>query len=204
VHIPDGLLSPPVIAATYLGFIAVLAYSLRNLKEFPEEKIPLLGLFAAGIFAAQMVNFPIIGGVSGHLLGGALVAVILGPHAAFIVMTTVLLIQTFFFGDGGITALGANILNMGAVGAYLGYYIYQKISKVKEELGIALAAWLSVVIGAALTAIEIGVSGNVPFTKVFSLMVAYHSIIGIGEALITLAVIKAVKGKVASIGGVPT
>ena len=113
MHIPDGLLSMPVIVVTYAIMIAVVVYSAKKLKNLPENKIPLLGLFAAGIFAAQMVNFPIIGGVSGHLLGATLVAILLGPYAAVLVMTAVLIIQTLLFGDGGITALGANILNMG-------------------------------------------------------------------------------------------
>ncbi len=113
LHIPDGLLSMPVIVVTYAIMIAVVVYSAKKLKNLPENKIPLLGLFAAGIFAAQMVNFPIIGGVSGHLLGATLVAILLGPYAAVLVMTAVLIIQTLLFGDGGITALGANILNMG-------------------------------------------------------------------------------------------
>lgn len=120
MHIPDGLLSAPVIVITYAITVLAVLYASKKLRNFPEERIPpLLGLFAAGIFAAQMVNFPIIGGgVSGHLLGGAtLVAIILGPpHASVIVMTSVLLIQTLLFGDGGITAIGANILNMGSWG----------------------------------------------------------------------------------------
>ncbi|MCO6041525.1 energy-coupling factor ABC transporter permease [Thermococcus alcaliphilus] len=203
MHIPDGLLSLPVIVVTYAVTIGILAYSLRKLKDFPEEKIPLLGLFAAGIFAAQMVNFPIIGGVSGHLLGAVLVAVLLGPYAAVLVMTTVLLIQTLLFGDGGITAIGANILNMGIVGAFVGYWIYSKLKNFNEAFGIALASWSAVVLGAFLTSIEIGISHSLPFGKVLGLMVGYHAVIGIGEALITLFVVNALKSKLPEIGGVP-
>lgn len=176
MHIPDGLLSTPVIVVTYAITILAVAYSSRKLKEMPEEKIPLLGLFAAGIFAAQMVNFPIIGGVSGHLLGATLVAVLLGPpYAAVIVMTSVLLIQTLLFGDGGITAIGANILNMGLIGAFIGYWVYSRLKSIHEGFAMGLAAWLSVVLGAALASVEIGLSHSLPFTKVLSLMVGYHA-----------------------------
>ncbi len=203
MHIPDGLLSMPMIIITYAITIMGIVYSLRKLKNFPEDKIPLLGLFAAGVFAAQMVNFPIIGGVSGHLLGATLVAILLGPYAAILVMTAVLIIQTLLFGDGGITAMGANILNMGIVGASLGYATYSKLKDMNEVIAIGFASWLSVVVGATLTAIEIGLSKSLPFMKVLTLMIGYHVIIGIGEAILTLFIIKAVKTKLPEIGGVP-
>lgn len=203
MHIPDGLLSVPMIIITYAITITGIVYSLRKLKNFPEDKIPLLGLFAAGVFAAQMVNFPIIGGVSGHLLGATLVAILLGPYATVLVMTAVLIIQTLLFGDGGITAIGANILNMGIVGAFLGYTVYLKLKTINESLAIGLASWLSVVVGATLTAIEIGLSKSLPFMKVLTLMISYHAIIGIGEAILTLFIIKAIKAKLPDVGGVP-
>ena len=203
MHIPDGLLSTPVIAVTYAITIAGIAYAARKLRDFPEEKIPLLGLFSAGIFAAQMVNFPIIGGVSGHLLGAALAAITLGPYAAVIVMTSVLLIQTLLFGDGGITAIGANILNMGLIGAFIGYALYTKLRDINETLAMGLSAWLSVVLGATLASVEIGLSHSLPFLKVLALMVSYHSIIGIGEAILTVMIVHAVRAKLPSIEGVP-
>ncbi|USG99748.1 energy-coupling factor ABC transporter permease [Thermococcus argininiproducens] len=203
MHIPDGLLSFPVIVITYAITIACVGYSLRRLKDYPEDKIPLLGLFAAGIFAAQMVNFPIIGGVSGHLLGAVLVAVLLGPYAAVVVMTAVLLIQTLLFGDGGITAIGANILNMGILGAFVGYWVYSKLKSTNKTLAIGLASWLAVVLGALLTSVEIGISHSLPFGKLLTLMIGYHAIIGIGEALITLSVVQALRAKLPEIGGVP-
>ncbi|WP_258084800.1 energy-coupling factor ABC transporter permease [Thermococcus thermotolerans] len=203
MHIPDGLLSTPVIVITYAITIAGIAYAAKKLRNFPEEKIPLLGLFAAGIFAAQMVNFPIIGGVSGHLLGATLVAIVLGPYAAVIVMTAVLLIQTLLFGDGGITAIGANILNMGLIGAFIGYTVYTKLKSISETFAIALASWLSVVLGATLAAVEIGLSHSLPFLKVLTLMAGYHSIIGIGEAILTVLIVYAVRAKLPSIEGVP-
>ncbi|NJE06259.1 cobalamin biosynthesis protein [Thermococcus sp. M36] len=203
MHIPDGLLSMPVIVITYAVTIAGIAYALRKLRDFPEERLPLLGLFAAGIFAAQMVNFPIIGGVSGHLLGATLVAILLGPYAAVIVMTAVLLIQTLLFGDGGITAIGANILNMGLIGAFIGYGVYSKLKNTNETLAIAFASWLSVVLGAGMTAVEIGLSKSLPFMKVLSLMLGYHAIIGIGEAILTVVIVHAVRAKLPSVEGVP-
>ncbi|NJE62283.1 energy-coupling factor ABC transporter permease [Thermococcus sp. 21S7] len=203
MHIPDGLLSTPVIVITYAITIAGIAYAVRKLRDFPEEKIPLLGLFAAGIFAAQMVNFPIIGGVSGHLLGATLVAIMLGPYAAVIVMTAVLLIQTLLFGDGGITAIGANILNMGLIGAFIGYAVYTKLKRINETVAMGFAAWLSVVLGAALASVEIGLSHSLPFLKVLTLMVGYHSIIGIGEAILTVLIVYAVRARLPSIEGVP-
>lgn len=203
MHIPDGLLSAPVIVITYAITLAVVVYSLKKLKNYPEEKIPLLGLFAAGIFAAQMVNFPIVSGVSGHLLGATLVAVLLGPYAAVLVMTSVLLIQTLLFGDGGVTAIGANILNMGILGAFLGYAIYTKLRGMNEGFALALASWSAVVLGASLASIEIGLSHSLPFIKVLSLMVGYHAIIGFGEALITVFVVRAVRTKLPEAGGVP-
>lgn len=203
MHIPDGLLSTPLIVVTYAITILAVAYSSRKLKEIPEEKIPLLGLFAAGIFAAQMVNFPIIGGVSGHLLGATLAAVLLGPYAAVIVMTSVLLIQTLLFGDGGITAIGANILNMGLIGAFIGYWVYRGLKNINEGFAMGLAAWFSVVLGAALASVEIGLSHSLPFTKVLSLMVGYHAIIGIGEAVLTVLIVYAVRARLPEIEGVP-
>ncbi|AFL94671.1 cobalt ABC transporter permease, CbiM [Thermococcus cleftensis] len=188
---------------TYAITIAGIAYAVRKLRNFPEEKIPLLGLFAAGIFAAQMVNFPIIGGVSGHLLGATLVAIMLGPYAAVIVMTAVLLIQTLLFGDGGITAIGANILNMGLIGAFIGYAVYTKLKDINETLAMGLASWLSVVLGAALASVEIGLSHSLPFLKVLTLMVGYHSIIGIGEAVLTVLIVHAIRAKLPSVEGVP-
>ncbi|CAI1491890.1 ABC-type Co2+ transport system, permease component [Thermococcus nautili] len=203
MHIPDGLLSTPIIIVTYAITILGVAYSARKLRGLPEEKIPLLGLFAAGIFAAQMVNFPIIGGVSGHLLGATLVAILLGPYASVIVMTAVLLIQTLLFGDGGITAIGANILNMGLVGAFIGYGVYLKLRNINETLAMGFASWLSVVLGATLASIEIGLSHSLPFTKVLALMVGYHSIIGIGEAVLTVLIVNALRAKLPSLEGVP-
>ncbi|AEH24393.1 cobalamin biosynthesis protein m [Pyrococcus yayanosii CH1] len=150
-----------------------------------------------------MVNFPIIGGVSGHLLGATLVAVLLGPYAAVIVMTAVLLIQTLLFGDGGITALGANILNMGLIGAFIGYAIYSRLRGINEAFAMGIAAWTSVVLGAVMASIEIGVSKSVPFLKVLTLMTGYHAVRGIGEAILTVLIAQAIRMKLPEVKGVP-
>ena len=121
MHIPDGLLSTPVTLATYLISGPAVYLAAKKMEKEDEEKIPLLGLAAAAIFVAQMVNFPVMSGVSGHLLGATLIAILFGPSASVLVMSSVLIIQTLLFGDGGITALGANILNMGIIGAFVGY-----------------------------------------------------------------------------------
>lgn len=203
MHIPDGLLSLPVALATYAITVAVVAYSLRKLRDFPEERIPLLGLFGAGVFAAQMVNFPIVGGVSGHLLGAVLLTVLVGPYAAVVIMSAVLLVQTLLFGDGGVMAIGANVLNMGILGAFLGHRVYAGLKRINEGLAIGAASWLAVVLGAALASVEIGLSHNVPFTKLLTLMVGYHALIGIGEAVITLFVVNALRTRLPEVGGVP-
>jgi cobalt/nickel transport system permease protein len=148
------------------------------------------------VFAAQMFNFPVSSGTSGHLLGGVLAAVLLGPWAGAIVISTVLVIQSLFFADGGMFALGANIINMAGLGAIGGYYIYYWLKKlIKGESGryvaAAIAAWASVVLASSLCAIEIGLSGTFPLMDVLKAMVKVHAVIGIAEALITVAAIGA-------------
>ena len=196
MHIPDGLLSTPVIAGTYLITAGTVLYASKKAKDIPEEKLPLLGLTAAAIFVAQMVNFPVMAGVSGHLLGAALVAILFGPYASVLVMTAVLIIQTFLFGDGGVTALGANIFNMGIIGAFVGYYTYHYLKKTGTYLASFLAGWISVMLGALAASIEIGISGIVPFVPFLTLMLTYHSVIGVIEGVLTMVLVKALQGEV--------
>ena len=153
-----------------------------------------MGIISALIFALQMINFPILGGTSGHLLGGALAAIILGPHAGAIVIAVVLIVQAFVFMDGGVTALGANIFNMAIVGVYGSYLIYWLISKISKSkiiffTAVALASWLSVVIASFFAALELGISGTYALGITIKAMVGVHMIIGIGEAVITVAII---------------
>ncbi len=125
MHIADGIMAPPIWVLGYIIAVPVLAYAIRRTRDdLGEAQVPLLGVLAAGIFVAQMLNFPIGGGTTGHLIGAALAAILLGPYAMILIITVVLIIQALLFGDGGITALGLNILNMAIVGGGVAYLIY--------------------------------------------------------------------------------
>ena len=197
LHIPDGYLSLPVSLVTGAIAITLIALSLNQVQsQYKERTVPLMGVSAAFIFAAQMINFPIIGGTSGHLMGGTLAAVLLGPWAGSLVMSVVFIVQTVIFQDGGLTALGANITIMGLVGTFGGYYLYRIIRNLVGShtwLGMsvstAIASWLSVVAAAAICALLLALSDTVPLALAMPAMLAWHLMIGIGEAMITLAVI---------------
>ncbi|MET0513299.1 MAG: energy-coupling factor ABC transporter permease [Thermoleophilaceae bacterium] len=199
MHIPDGFLSPGVAAIAGVLAIAAVAYGLRVANvELDEARVPLLGVLAAFIFAVQMLNFPIIGGTSGHLLGATLAAVLLGPWLACLVMAVVLIVQAFVFADGGISALGANVLNMGVLGALLAGYLVLASEKVLPHtrsafLGtVAVVSWLAVMVGATVTSVELAVSDTVALRTVLPAMLGVHSFIGVGEAVITVAAVAAV------------
>jgi cobalt/nickel transport system permease protein len=193
LHIPDGFLSLPISLVTGLFAIGLIALCLNRVQsEYQERTVPVMGVCAAFIFAAQMINFPIPGGTSGHLLGGALAGVLLGPWAGSLVLAVVFIVQAVLFQDGGITVLGANIFNMGLVGTFGGYYLYQAIRKALGwnswggiGAGTAIAAWTSVVVASIICAIELGLSGTVPLNVALVAMVSWHLLIGIGEAVIT-------------------
>lgn len=195
MHIPDGFLTMNTWIPAWLISAAGISYSVRIASQKLKEKlIPLMGVMSAFIFAAQMLNFPVAGGTSGHLLGGVLAAILLGPFSAAIVISVVLIIQCLVFQDGGITALGANILNMSIMGTMVGYLVYKLIRKaIKGNKGIIvsafISAWFSVVVASASCAFELAISRTSPFGIVFPAMVGIHAIIGIGEGLITLLVI---------------
>jgi cobalt/nickel transport system permease protein len=199
LHTPDGFLSAGVAAACGLAAIAAVAYGLRVANvELDEARVPLLGVLAAFIFAAQMLNFPIAGGTSGHFLGATLAAVLLGPWLACLVMAVVLVVQAFAFADGGISALGANVLNMGVLGALLAGFVVVAAMKVLPHTRAAflslvgIVSWLAVMAGAAATSIELAVSGTVPLGTSLPAMLGVHSLIGIGEAVITAVAVGAV------------
>jgi len=197
LHIPDGYLSLPVSLVTGAIAIILIALSLTQVQsEYQERTVPLMGVSAAFIFAAQMINFPIVGGTSGHLMGGTLAAILLGPWAGSLVMAVVFIVQTVVFQDGGLTALGANITIMGLVGTFGGYYLYQLVrnllgrhSWLGMSVSTAIASWLSVVVAAAICAILLAISDTVPLDVAMTAMLAWHLMIGIGEAMITLAVV---------------
>ena len=154
LHIPDGFLSLPVALVFWALTILFVWLAIRNTRgELGERQIPLMGVMAAFIFAAQMINFPVAGGTSGHLLGGALAAIILGPWAAILVMTAVIAVQALVFQDGGLIVMGANIFNMGILTALIGYGLYRGAANRGRGTKLAtagVAAWLSVLAGALL------------------------------------------------------
>jgi cobalt/nickel transport system permease protein len=195
MHIPDGFLAPSVWGTSWLISGGGIGYCIKKTNAALKDKtVPLMGVMAAFIFAAQMLNFPVMGGTSGHLLGGVLAAVLLGPYAGAIVLTCVLIVQCLIFQDGGLTSLGANILNMAIIGTMGGYGVYRIISRTlpsKKSLltGIAVAAWFSVLAAASLCAIELAASGTSPLKVVLPAMAGVHTLIGIGEAIITTLVI---------------
>ena len=198
MHIPDGFLDGKTLALTGALSAGGLAVAARQVnRTLPRNKIPLMGLGAAFVFAAQMLNFPVAGGTSGHLLGGVLAAVLLGPGAAAIVIACVLMVQALLFSDGGVLALGANIFNMSFVGAVAGYAIYKLALRFSSGLrgrltAIFFAAWCSTVLAAATCAGELTLSGTLPAGVVFPAMLGVHALIGIGEGLITSLVIVAI------------
>lgn len=191
LHIPDGFLSIFISILFWLTTILILGIAVRRTQgELSERQIPLMGVMAAFIFAAQMINFPVAGGTSGHLLGGALAAITLGPWAGMLVMAAVVSIQALIFQDGGLVVLGANIFNMGIMTVVIGYGLYRAARGRgrRTKLGVAaLAAWLSVLAGALLTAFQLWLSGTSVLRVVFPAMMGVHALIGLGEALITVA-----------------
>jgi cobalt/nickel transport system permease protein len=195
MHIPDGFLSLPVSLLTWAFSLLLIVISLKRVeKDYQEKAVPLMGVCAAFIFAAQMINFPIPGGTSGHLLGGTLAGILLGPWAGSFVMTVVFIVQALLFQDGGLTALGANIFNMGLIGTFGGYYLYKAVRSLfgfsrwrGMAMGTAIAAWASVVMAAFMCSVQLAVSGTVPLQVALFAMLSWHFVIGIGEALITLA-----------------
>ena len=198
MHIPDGFLSTEVAVACWVPAAVAVGVGLKRANvELDERRVPLLGVTAAFVFAAQMLNFPVAGGTSGHFLGAALAAILLGPWQACLVMSVVLVTQSFVFADGGVTALGANVLNMGVIGALLVgglMFAAQRVLPGRRAL-LAVAgvgAWLAVVAGAVACSFELALSGTVPLGTVLPAMLGVHVLIGIGEAVITVAAVSAV------------
>jgi cobalt/nickel transport system permease protein len=195
MHIPDGFLDAKTLALTGALSAGGLAVAARQVnRTLPRNKIPLMGLGAAFVFAAQMLNFPVAGGTSGHLLGGVLAGVLLGPGAAAIVIACVLTVQALLFSDGGVLALGANIFNMAFIGAMVGYTIYSAVFRFLPGLrgriaAVFFAAWCSTVLASLTCAGELALSGTLAAAVVFPAMLGTHALIGIGEGLITSLVI---------------
>jgi len=196
MHIPDGFLNVTTTATTFAVSVGGIANAVRMAnKKLGEKHVPLMGVLAAFIFAAQVLNFPIIGGTSGHLIGAALAAVLLGPWASVIIMSCVLIAQSLIFQDGGLLALGANILNMGILASFSGYYTYRLATLVFSDsrrgrlIGGFAGGWVSVFIASIAAAIELALSGVSPVEVVLPAMAGLHALIGVGEGLITAAVL---------------
>ncbi len=195
MHIPDGFLTASTWVPAWVLSAGGIGYCLRKTGEILRDRmIPLMGVMAAFIFAAQMLNFPVVGGTSGHLLGGVLAAVLLGPYAGALVITVVLIVQCFVFQDGGVTALGANVFNMAIVGAMGGYFLYGFLRRgIKGTAGLivgaGVAAWASVVVASIVCAVELALSGTSPIRIALPAMAGIHALIGIGEAIITCLVV---------------
>jgi cobalt/nickel transport system permease protein len=191
MHIPDGFLSLVISLVLWAITIVTVGIAIsKTNKSLGEKQIPLMGIMAAFIFAAQMLNFPVAGGTSGHFLGGALAAMVLGPWAGILVMTAVIAVQGLLFQDGGLLVMGANIFNMGLLTAIIGFGLYRAAigrSKGTRLVVAGVAAWLAVVAAAFLTSLELWLSGTSRLEIVLPAMLGVHVFIGLGEALITVA-----------------
>ncbi|MFA6524901.1 MAG: energy-coupling factor ABC transporter permease [Patescibacteria group bacterium] len=221
MHIPDGFLGPNTSASLITAAVAAVSFAVSRVKRkffvkkeilalatpegaqfstvkktsvlsgYGKDKLLRMATIASFVFATQMLNFPVANGTSGHLLGGVLAAVLLGPLEALIVISAVLVIQSIFFADGGLVALGANIFNMGIIGTIAGFYCYKGIRKIVKFklLSVFIAGWLSVVLASIATSLELAISNTIALNLVIPAMVKTHALIGIGEGIITFAIV---------------
>lgn len=194
LHAPDGFFSTPVAAVMWLLTGACLGLALRKANNSLDERaVPLMGVMAAFIFAAQMFNFQVATGTSGHLLGGVLAAILLGPWAGTVVMACVIAVQGIVFQDGGLVVMGGNIFNMGIIGTFGGYFLYRLIAAIlggedKARLpAAAIAAWVSVEVAAVAVSFQLSASDTTALNVALPAMTGVHALIGIGEAVITVA-----------------
>jgi len=196
MHIPDGFLSAPVALLMWVVAVVAVAYALRRVsQDLDERKVPLFGVLAAAIVAGQMLNFSVTGGTSGHLLGAAIAAILLGPWAAVLVLTCVVGTQALLFQDGGLLALGANVVNMAVIGVAVAYAVYWTVRRLAGDkrwstavAGFA-AGWTSIVVAALACALELAASGTSPANVAVPAMGGIHMLIGLGEGLITVGAV---------------
>jgi cobalt/nickel transport system permease protein len=193
MHIPDAFIPIWQGAIYWVIALVFIALSLRWAKnEMSEEKIPIVAVLAAGIFALQSFNLPVSMGTSGHLVGGALAAIVLGsPFAAVFILALVLIVQGVLFGDGGLTTMGANIINMGVIGGFVGYYSFKGLMRTTGRMPVSafLAAWLACLIPALAAAVEMYFAGTFPLEAGLVAMGFYHAIIGVVEGVVTVGII---------------
>jgi cobalt/nickel transport system permease protein len=201
MHVPDGFIDGPTSAACGLVAVAGVAVAARKAAgELDERQIPLAGMVAAFVFAVQMLNFPVAAGTSGHLLGGALAAVLVGPWVGALCITVVLTLQALVFADGGLSALGVNIVLMSFVATFVAYGVYLPVRRMIARIDAAIpmaaavAAWCSVVTTSVAFFVIYGVGGtaDVPLRTLAAAMIGVHGLIGIGEAVITGLTVAAV------------
>ncbi len=201
LHIPDGFIDGPTSLAAGLLAIGGVALCLKRTSQtLDDREIPVVGLVAAFVFAAQMLNFPVANGTSGHLLGGVLAAVLVGPFAGALAVTVVVVVQAFLFADGGLSALGLNVLNMALVGTFVGYGVFVVLRRVLRTTtrsvttSAGLAAFAVPIVASLVFVVEYAFGGNdaVSVGAVAASMVGVHSLIGIGEGIITSLAVGAV------------
>jgi cobalt/nickel transport system permease protein len=188
MHIPDGFLSLPVALVGWGVMLALLAAGLRRVRA--TSQLPLMGVLAAFIFAAQAINFPVAAGTSGHLIGGTLAAILLGPWQGMLTMAAVVSVQALVFQDGGLLALGWNLFNMAALACFTGDLVFRGLGGQlgrRTSAAAFLASWVSVMLAATATSLQLAISGTVPLRLVLPAMLGVHALIGLGEGLITAA-----------------
>jgi cobalt/nickel transport system permease protein len=191
MHAPDGIFAVWLSILGWMIAFAVIGLAVRNTgQQLGERQIPLMGVLAAAIFAGQMLNFTIPGGTSGHLLGGALAAILLGPWAGVLIITAVVMVQALLFQDGGLLVMGLNIINMAIVTSLVGYFTYRGGTRaIGGRSGMLVssfaAGWLSVVVTAIFAAVELALSGTSALRFALPAMVGIHMMIGVGEGLLT-------------------
>ena len=206
MHIPDGFLD--IKTWTALGAVSVVgvSFAVRKLKQDEEysAKVPMIGMTAAFIFAAQMINFPVAQATSGQLEGAVLASWLYGPWAAILVMSAVVIIQSLFFLDGGLTAIGANIFNLGLLPIFLAYFLYKPFRAASRRwvkaIGIFITAWTAVVVSSVAVAAQLAISGTFAFIPALKALMIWHSLIGIGEGIITAAVVLYVADRIGQSG----
>ena len=198
MHVPDGFLDAPTSVATGVAAAAVVGLSLRGARrELDDKSAPLTGLVAAFVFAVQMLNFPVGAGTSGHLLGGALAAILVGPWTAVLCMTVVLLVQALFFADGGITALGTNITLMGVLTVVVGWAVFRLVLRLlpARPASAAPAAFVAAMVSVPASALgfvglyAVGGTADISLGALSAAMLGWHVLIGVGEAAITAATV---------------
>jgi cobalt/nickel transport system permease protein len=193
MHIPDGFLDLPVLAGCFALAAGAIAFSAWKLDgDLDDTRVPLLGVVAAGVFAAQMLNWPIPGGTSAHFVGGAFAAILLGPYLGCLAMAAVVGVQAFVFGDGGVLALGANLLNMAVVDVFVGYGLFRALAGVDESLAAFVAGWGAITASAAAVGIQAGLSSTFAYDlgTTLTVMTVGHAVLGLVEGAITVAVIR--------------